>query len=153
MRHRNKGRKLGMDSSERTAMIRNMVTSVLANEHVHTTEARAKEVRRFVEKVITLAKRAPSVDGLEGEELARAKAVRVAKIRLARNYVRDRDVLKRLFEDVAARFAARSGGYTRVVKTSRRPGDNASMAYLMLLPAAAAEATEPVAAATEASAE
>jgi large subunit ribosomal protein L17 len=140
MRHRNKGRKLGMDSSERTAMIRNMVTSVLANERVHTTEARAKEVRHFVEKVITLAKRAPSVAGLEGDQLAQAKAARVAKIRLARNYVRDRDVLKRLFEEVAVRFSARAGGYTRVIKTTRRPGDNASMAYLMLMPAGGATA-------------
>jgi large subunit ribosomal protein L17 len=146
MRHRNAGRKFGRNSTSRKAMFRNLVTSVLRHEQVRTTEAKAKEARRFVERVITLGTRAPSLAELEtlsGEDLAAAKAARVHAIRQARLVVNDPAVLARVFSEYADRYRARPGGYTRVVKMGARPGDNADMAILQLVrdeDAAAADA-------------
>ena len=145
MRHLNAGRKLGMDSTARKAMIRNMVTSLLTYGRVSTTEARAKEVRRFAEKVITLGKNAPSLDGLEGEALANAKARRVHLIRQAALVVNDRAVVQKVFGEFAARFQGRNGGYTRVVKNGFRKGDNASLAILELVDNPAPVASAPAA--------
>jgi len=97
-------------------MIRNMVTSLLREERVVTTVPKAKEARRIAERVITVAKRG----GLHN-------------IRQASRVVKDRDVLKRLFEVVAPRYAARPGGYTRILKTGFRAGDNAPMSILELI--------------------
>ena len=133
MRHRRAGRRFDMDSTQRKAMFRNMVTSLLLHGTIRTTEMRAKELRRFAEPVITIARRAPSVDGLEGEELRVAKADRVAAIRRARLWVNDDDAMKKLFNDYGPRFKSRAGGSTRVVKAGRRPGDNASMAVIQIL--------------------
>lgn len=136
MRHRKAGRKFGRNSSSRKAMFRNMVTSVLRHEQIRTTEAKAKEVRAYVERVITLGRRAPSVDQIEalsGEEQAQARADRVHAIRRARLWVNDRDVLGRVFGEYAERYSDRDGGYTRVIKMGPRPGDNAPMAIIELV--------------------
>jgi large subunit ribosomal protein L17 len=133
MRHRNFGRKLSMDSSERTAMFRNMVTSLLLHEQIRTTVPRAKELRRFAEHVITLGKRAVKLDGLEGDALAVAKAKRVHSIRQARYWVHDDAALAKVFAEFAERYATRPGGYTRVLRAGRRPGDNAEMAIIQLV--------------------
>jgi large subunit ribosomal protein L17 len=136
MRHRKGGRKLGMNQSARKAMFRNMVTSLMVHGQIRTTEARAKELRRYAERVITLGKNAPSVsslEGLDGESLQQAKARRVYAIRRARLWVHDRGALQKVFGEYAEHFAARPGGYTRVIKAGRRPGDNAPMAVIQLV--------------------
>jgi large subunit ribosomal protein L17 len=140
MRHRNQGRRLSMDTSERNALFRNMVTSLLIHGRVRTTEAKAKEVRRVADKVISIGKRAPKIEGLEGEALAKAKAGRVHAIRLAKRLINDDVAVGKLFGEYATRYATRPGGYTRVVKAGRRPGDNAPMAFLALVEAAEAPA-------------
>ena len=136
MRHRKTGRKLGRNQSARKAMFRNMVTSLMEHGQIRTTEAKAKELRRYAEKVITLGRRAPSLadlDGLSGEALDAAKAKRVHAIRRARRWVNDADVIDRIFGEYATRYANRPGGYTRVVKAGARPGDNADMAIIQLV--------------------
>ena len=133
MRHRKSGRKFGMDGTARKAMLRNMVTSLLLHGQIQTTVARAKELRRYAEKVITSAKRAPSaaaIGSLEGEDARSAAARRVHAIRRIRRWVNNDDAMARLFDEYAPRFEERAGGYTRVVKTGIRPGDNAEMAII-----------------------
>jgi len=116
MRHQKARRKLGRSSSHRQALLRNLVTSLLLHERIITTEAKAKELRRTAEKMITLAKR---------EDLhARRQASRV---------IMDESVLKKLFDSLGARFSQRSGGYTRITKLSYRAGDGAPLAAIELL--------------------
>jgi large subunit ribosomal protein L17 len=136
MRHRKSGRKLGMDSSARKAMFRNMVTSLMLHGRVRTTEARAKELRRFADKVITMAKRVPTkaaVDAMQGDEATVARAARVHAIRHAKRWVGDENALARVFGEYTERFSERPGGYTRVVKAGFRPGDNAPMAIIEIV--------------------
>lgn len=136
MRHRKAGRKFGRNSSARKAMFRNMVTSLLRHEQIRTTEAKAKELRGYAEKVITLGRRAPSaadLESLQGDELQKARAKRVHAIRRARLWVNDSEVIDRLFGEYAERYADRPGGYTRVIKAGPRPGDNADMAFIQLV--------------------
>jgi large subunit ribosomal protein L17 len=116
MRHRAKGRQLSRTASHRSAMLRNMATSLFAHERVITTEAKAKELRPYAEKLITLARR--------GDLHAR---------RLAERKIRDRETLTKLFVDIGPRFAARPGGYTRILKLGHRPGDGADLARIELL--------------------
>jgi len=116
MRHRAKGRQLSRTATHRSAMLRNMVTSLFAHGRVVTTEAKAKELRPYAEKLITLARR--------GDLHAR---------RLAERKVRDRETLSKLFTDIGPRFAARPGGYTRILKLGHRPGDGADLARIELL--------------------
>ena len=116
MRHRRTVPKLGRTASHRKAMLRNMVTSLFREERVETTVPKAKEARRVAERMITVAKR--------GNLHARRRAGRV---------VRDAAVLKKLFDEIAPRFAERPGGYTRILKTGFRSGDNAAMSILELL--------------------
>ncbi len=145
MRHRKAGRKLGMDNSARKAMFRNMVTSLLLHGRIRTTEARAKELRRYAERMITIGKGAPSqgaIDQLDGDALQRARADRVHAYRRAAVWVNDKDALRRLFEEYAERFRTRPGGYTRVVKAGRREGDNARMAVIELVEALEAASSE-----------
>ncbi len=113
MRHRKLTTKLGRTSSHRKAMFRNMVTSFLKYEKIETTDIKAKELRRIAEKMVTLGKR--------GDLHARRQALA---------YVRDRDVVEKLFEQISTRFKERRGGYTRIVKTGFRTGDNAPMALI-----------------------
>lgn len=136
MRHRKSGRKFGMDATARQAMFRNMVTSVLVHGQVETTLERAKELRKFVERVITLGKRAASVvslDSMGADERANASSGRVHLIRQARYWVNDREALQKVFGEYAERYATRPGGYTRVVKTRQRNGDNSTMASIRLV--------------------
>jgi large subunit ribosomal protein L17 len=126
-----------MDSSARKAMFRNMVTSLMVHGRIKTTKQRAKELRRFAERVITVGKRAPTLadlDGLSGDALKQAKADRVAAIRRMKLWVNDDTALNKLMGEYADRFRTRPGGYTRVVKLSRRrAGDNAEMAVIELV--------------------
>jgi len=116
MRHQKARRKLGRTSSHRQALLRNLVTSLLMHERIITTEAKARELRRIAEKMITLAKR---------EDLhARRQAAKI---------IMDESVLKKLFDSLGARFAKRSGGYTRITKLSYRVGDGAPLAAIELL--------------------
>lgn len=139
MRHQKSGRKLNMDSSQRKAMFRNMVTSLFEHGQIRTTVARAKEIRRVADRVLTIGQRAPSASdlaGLKGEELANAKADRVAAIRRVAQWVHDDDALSKVMGEYAERFRSRPGGYTRVVKLGApRPGDNAPMAVVQLVEA------------------
>ncbi len=158
MRHQKAQRKLGRNSSHRQAMFRNMVTSLMLHGRIKTTEAKAKEVRRIAEKVLTLGKRVPpsSLEGLTGAELDKAKAARVHAIRLARRQVVDRDALDKIFNEYSERYKTRPGGYTRIYKVGYRSGDNAPMNLIELVteecipkseatPAAADASEEPVA--------
>src|SRR5229473_6369545 len=120
MRHRNSGRQLSRNSSHRHALLRNMATSLLRHETIRTTVPKAKELRRVVEPLITLAK----VDSL-------------AKRRLAFSRLRDDAVVEKLFADLGPRFKARAGGYTRILKMEPRPGDSADMALMQLVESAA----------------
>ncbi len=116
MRHGRAGSKLGRTSSHRDAMFRNMVTSILKHEQIVTTDARAKELRRVTERMVTLAKR--------GDLHARRRAL---------SYVRDRETVGKLFSELAARYQAREGGYTRIIKTGYRVGDNAPISIVELV--------------------
>ena len=137
MRHRKAGRKLGRSSSHRKAMFRNMVTSLLEEEKIQTTSAKAKELRRITERLITLGKKnAPSLmeQATSSEEKAKLRARRVAAVRQAGKVVRNRDVLHKLFGDLAERYQERPGGYTRIMKMGRRLGDNAELSIIELMP-------------------
>lgn len=116
MRHRSKGRQLSRTSSHRRALLNNMATSLFQHGGIVTTEAKAKELRPFAEKLITLARR--------GDLHAR---------RLAERKIKDREVLARLFNEIGPRFAGRPGGYTRILKLGHRPGDGADQARIELL--------------------
>lgn len=116
MRHLNSGRKLGRTTEHRTALFRNMATSLFRYERIETTDAKAKELRSFAEKLITLAKR--------GDLHARRQAYQD---------IRDQEVLAKLFGDIGPRFKARNGGYTRIVKSRIRHGDNAPLSIIELV--------------------
>jgi large subunit ribosomal protein L17 len=135
MRHLKSGRKLGMNSTHRKAMFRNMVTSLMLHGRIRTTETRAKELRRIADKLITLGKRVPpsQLAALQGDELAAARAQRVHAIRQARRWVNDRDALDKIFNEYAERFEGRQGGYTRLAKLGFRTGDNAPMNIVELV--------------------
>lgn len=136
MRHRKSGRKLGRNASHRDAMFRNMVTSLFESEKIQTTDAKAKELRRVAERLITLGKRnAPSlVEAAAEADKARLTANRVAAVRQAGRVVRSREVLQKLFSDLAERYQARPGGYTRIMRVGRRLGDGAEMVIIELMP-------------------
>jgi len=116
MRHKISARKLGRTSSHRDAMFRNMVTSLFEHERIVTTKEKAKELRPIAEKMITLAKR--------GDLHARRQAL---------SYIRSKDVVEKLFTEIQEQFADRKGGYTRILQTGVRKGDNASMAIIELV--------------------
>ena len=120
MRHRHGLRKLNRTSAHRLAMLRNMMVSLLKHEAIKTTLPKAKELRRVVEPLITLA-----------------KDPTVANKRLAFNRLRDREIVVKLFNELGLRFANRNGGYTRILKMGFRVGDNAPMAYMELTEKAA----------------
>jgi large subunit ribosomal protein L17 len=116
MRHRNGLRKLNRTSEHRAAMLRNMSVSLLQHEAIKTTLPKAKELRRVVEPLITLAK----IDSVANRRLAFAR-------------LRDRDIVTKLFNELGKRYNARPGGYTRILKMGYRVGDNAPMAYVELV--------------------
>jgi large subunit ribosomal protein L17 len=116
MRHRNGGFKLGRNTSHRRALLRNLVTSIVLNDRVHTTITKAKAARPLVEKMITLGKR--------GDVHARRQALA---------YLLTPESVDRLFATVAPRYSSRNGGYSRIVRTGPRKGDASEMAFIELL--------------------
>ena len=116
MRHRKSGRQLNRNSSHRQAMFRNMASSLISHEIINTTLPKAKELRRVVEPLITLAK----VDSVANRRLAFART-------------RNTETVAKLFNELGPRFAQRAGGYTRILKCGFRAGDNAPMAYIELV--------------------
>ena len=116
MRHRNAGRQLSRNSSHRRAMLRNMASSLIRHETIRTTVPKAKELRRVVEPLITMAK----TDG-------------VARRRRAFDRLRDREVVGKLFNELGPRYQERPGGYLRILKTGFRAGDAAPMAIVQLV--------------------
>jgi large subunit ribosomal protein L17 len=120
MRHRYSNRKLNRTTSHRLAMLRNMANSLLRHEVIVTTLPKAKELRRVAEPLITLGKK-PSL----------------ANRRLAFDRTRDRDIVVKLFDELGPRFAARNGGYVRILKYGFRKGDNAPLALVELVDRAA----------------
>lgn len=116
MRHRKSGRKLGRTTPHRSAMLRNMVTSLFEHERIVTTVPKAKEARRVADKMITLAKR--------GDLHARRQAL---------SYIRSKDIVAKLFDEIQEQYSDRQGGYTRIIRTGTRHGDAAPMAILELV--------------------
>ncbi len=116
MRHRHSGRQLNRNASHRKAMFKNMAVSLLRHEQIKTTLPKAKELRKVVEPLITLAGTAS-----------------VANRRLAFARLRDREIVGKLFDELGPHFAARPGGYTRILKCGNRVSDNAPMAYVQLV--------------------
>lgn len=125
MRHRNSGRQLSVNTAHRAALLRNLATAVLRHETIKTTLPKAKELRRVVEPLITLGK----TDSLSNRRLAFAR-------------LRDRDIVGKLFTDIGPHYQARAGGYTRILKTGNRKGDNAPMAIVQLVDRPLADAVE-----------
>lgn len=143
MRHRKSGRKLGRTSTHRKAMFRNMVTSLLEHESIVTTEAKAKELRRQAERTITRSLRVQDLLSKPESERSHEERARVAHaVRMAGRLVRDREVLSKLFGELAPRYRARPGGYTRILKLAPRVGDAAPMAMVELVDRPQPEAGE-----------
>lgn len=128
MRHRKSGRQLNRNSSHRQAMFRNMAAALIGHEIIKTTLPKAKELRRVVEPLITLAK----VDSVANRRLAFART-------------RNVETVAKLFNELGPRFASRAGGYTRILKCGFRAGDNAPMAYIELVERPEVAAEEAVA--------
>jgi len=116
MRHKISGRKFDRPSDERRALFRMLVGDLMRHERLKTTEAKAKEMRPLAEKMITLGK--------DGTVHARRQAM---------SYINDKDVVKKLFDEIAPRFVARPGGYTRIIRLGPRLGDGAPMAQIELV--------------------
>jgi len=113
MRHLNQGRKLNRTSAHRKALLRNLVLALVKHERIKTTDAKAKELRRYADRMVTLGKR--------GDLAAR---------RLAFSFMQSRDAVKRVFDEIAPRFKERNGGYTRVIKFGFRRGDAARLSIV-----------------------
>ena len=126
MRHRVAHRKLGRVTEHRIALLRNQATALLRYEHLTTTVPKAKELRPFVERLITIAKR-----GLAGGESANGRVLTAR--RLVMEDLQDREVVTKLFDTIAPRFAARPGGYTRLMRIGFRKGDSAEVAQVELV--------------------
>ncbi len=118
MRHRRLSRRFGRQPAHRKAMFRNMVTSLIVHESIRTTDTKAKELRGVAERMITLGKKGD-----------------LASRRRAAAFVRDKDAVKKLFDELAERFKGREGGYTRIIKIGRRQGDNAPISQIEFLSA------------------
>ncbi len=116
MRHRKKGRQLSRTASHKRAMLSNMATSLFRHERIETTTARAKELRPYAERLITLARR--------GDLHARRQAARS---------IHDKEALKKLFDTLGPRYAERNGGYMRILKVGRREGDGAEISLVQLV--------------------
>ncbi len=149
MRHRKSGRQFGRNTSHRRAMLRALTANLVAHERIETTEAKAKELRRVAERLITHALRLGTVAYTPQDQLSAAdKARRLAVTRQLSQYLRrfgavaseeigKVDLVEKVFVDLAKRFQGRPGGYTRIIKTGPRRGDNAPMAIIEFVVAAA----------------
>ena len=113
MRHLHKGRKLNKTSSHRRAMFNNMLVSLIKEESIHTTDAKAKELRGLIDKMITYAKKNTN-----------------ATVRQAKKYIKDKEAFKKLFNEFPDRFGERVSGYTRIIKYKNRKGDNAPISVI-----------------------
>lgn len=147
MRHLNTGRKFGRNTSHRKAMFRNLAANLVAHERIETTEAKAKELRRVAERLITKAKRLGVIAYTPQDKLsAQDKARRLHVQRLVASFLprfgmikggdgKDKriDLVEKIFLDLSRRYASRPGGYTRIIKLGPRRGDNAPMVYIELL--------------------
>ena len=143
MRHRVAHRKLGRTTEHRTALLRNQAEALIRHERINTTVAKAKELRPFVERLITVAKRGIA----DGAETGRALHAR----RLVARDLLNKDVTKKLFESIAPRFASRPGGYTRLLRVGYRQGDNSPVAQVELVGSEYSPEAAPDAGATEVS--
>ncbi len=124
MRHKKSGKKLKRTASHRKSLITSLSTALLRHKRIRTTLAKAKETRKFVEKLITRAKNAVATEG--DKKIVHAR-------REISKYIKDRDVIKKLFTEIAPKVATRPGGYTRIVKLGQRQGDAAEVAVLELV--------------------
>lgn len=139
MRHRVHGRRLNRDAAHRKALRKNLIADLICHEKIVTTEAKARTIRPAAEKMITLAKRGlangksnPALE-VHARRLAASRLPRYRTIKNESGKDEQIDVIKKLFNEVAPRFTDRPGGYTRMVKIGKRPGDNADMAVLMFV--------------------
>ena len=153
MRHQNLGRKFDRNSTSRRAMFRNLTANLILNERIETTDAKAKELRRVAERLITKARRLGEVSYTPFEKLSeKDKAKRLATKRLIASFLprfgtrtekggetKKVDLVEKVLIDLAKRFEGRPGGYTRIIKIGERRGDNAPMAIIELVEAAGAE--------------
>lgn len=150
MRHRKAGRQFGRNTSHRKAMLRALTANLVAHERIETTDAKAKELRRVAERVITRARRLGAVAYTPAAELseadrARRQAAAAQVARFLRRFAvlekdgqsKKIDLVEKVFVDLAKRFAERPGGYTRIIKLGHRRGDNAPMAIVELVEAGA----------------
>lgn len=129
MRHNHKGRKLGRTASHRAATLEALATALIKHKKIRTTVAKAKEMRLYVEPIITRAKKSHLLVGDEATTIAKRMN---ARREVARS-IKDKEVVQVLFNEIAPKVAARPGGYTRVVKLGRRLGDSAEMAMIELV--------------------
>lgn len=156
MRHRKAGRQFGRNTSHRRAMLRALTANLVAHERIETTDAKAKELKRVAERVISKARRLGTVAYTPQDKLSAAdKARRQAAVQQVSQFLRrfavvDQggeskkvDLIEKVFVDLAKRYADRPGGYTRIVKLGQRKGDNAPMSMVELVEGAAAAETEP----------
>jgi large subunit ribosomal protein L17 len=159
MRHQNSGRKFDRNTSSRRAMFRNLAANLVLNERIETTDAKAKELRRVAEKLITKARRLGEVSYTPFEKLSeKDKAKRLAIKRLIAGYLprwgtrtekggelKKVDLVEKVLVDLAKRYNTRPGGYTRIIKLGERRGDNAPMALIELVPGGDAKTEEKTA--------
>lgn len=157
MRHRNSGRKFDRDGSSRRAMFRNLAANLVLHERVQTTDAKAKELRRVAERLITKARRLGDVAYTPWDKLSKKdQARRLHASRLVAAFIprfgvkTDKDgnstkvdLVEKIFVDLAKRYSARPGGYTRIIKLGPRAGDNAPVSLIELVEGAAAKEDEP----------
>jgi large subunit ribosomal protein L17 len=147
MRHKNAGRKFGRDTSSRRAMLRNLAANLITHERIETTEAKAKELRRVAERLITKATRLGAVAYTKNAELSAAdRARRLHTSRLVSSFIprwgvktdgTKVDIVEKLMVDLSKRFEGRPGGYTRITKLGPRRGDGAQMTIIEFIDAAA----------------
>lgn len=152
MRHQNAGRKFDRNTSSRRAMFRNLTANLVLNERIETTDAKAKELRRVAERLITKARRLGEVSYTPFEKLSeKDKARRLAVKRLISSFLprwgtktekggelKKVDLVEKVLIDLAKRFSERAGGYTRIIKLGQRRGDNAPLVYIEFVDGAAA---------------
>lgn len=120
MRHRRHRSRLNRTTEHRTALMRNLAAALIEHEVIRTTEPKAKQLRQYLERIVTIAKDGHVADA----------TVAQAKRRLAFSYLNDKEAVKKLFADIAPRYAQRPGGYTRIVRCAPRAGDGAPMAFI-----------------------
>lgn len=134
MRHRKAGRKFGLESDHRKMMMRNLVTSLIKHGRIETTVAKAKEMRSLAEKTINWGVKVADLSKSDSKELSRDQKMKVVHARrMAGKVITEKEIMDRLFHDVAPTMVGRPGGYTRVLKTRIRRGDAAPMALIELV--------------------